>query len=87
MLSIAETIIERRKGAYNPFDFRDTYQDALRGLVENNLKGIATTPCAIAEPAKVIDLMEALNGAWSTAAHCRRRCRGEARSIGCRRNS
>jgi non-homologous end joining protein Ku len=25
MLSIAETIIERRKGAFDPVDFRDTY--------------------------------------------------------------
>jgi DNA end-binding protein Ku len=60
MLSIAETIIERRKGAFDPVDFRDSYQDALRGLVENKLKGIATTPRAIAAPPKVIDLMEAL---------------------------
>jgi DNA end-binding protein Ku len=60
MLSIAETIIERRKGAFDPVDFRDTYQDALRGLVENKLKGIATAPRTFAEPAKVIDLMEAL---------------------------
>jgi DNA end-binding protein Ku len=60
MLSIAETIIERRKGAFDPANFRDTYQDALRSLVEIKLKGIATAPRAIAEPAKVIDLMEAL---------------------------
>jgi DNA end-binding protein Ku len=60
MLSIAETIIERRKGAFDPVDFRDTYQDALRGLVENKLKGIVTAPRPFAEPAKVIDLMEAL---------------------------
>jgi DNA end-binding protein Ku len=60
MLSIAETIIERRKGAFDPVDFRDTYQDALRGLVENKLKGIATAPRAIAPPPNVVDLMEAL---------------------------
>jgi DNA end-binding protein Ku len=60
MLSIAETIIERRKGAFDPVEFHDTYQDALRGLVENKLKGIVTAPRPFAEPAKVIDLMEAL---------------------------
>jgi DNA end-binding protein Ku len=60
MLSIAETIIERRKGVFDPVDFRDSYQDALRGLVENKLKGIATAPRTFGEPAKVIDLMEAL---------------------------
>jgi DNA end-binding protein Ku len=40
--------------------FRDRYQDALRELVEAKTKGLATTPRAIAEPAKVINLMEAL---------------------------
>jgi len=60
MLAIAETIIERTKGKFDPADFRDTYQDALRELVENKLKGVTTTPREIADPPKVIDLMAAL---------------------------
>jgi non-homologous end joining protein Ku len=32
MVAIAETIIERRSGAFEPASFRDRYQDALREL-------------------------------------------------------
>jgi DNA end-binding protein Ku len=60
MLAIAETIIERARGKFDPADFHDSYQDALRELVEAKLKGIAKTPRAIEAPPKVIDLMEAL---------------------------
>jgi DNA end-binding protein Ku len=60
MLSIAEAIIERAKGKFDPADFRDSYQDALRELVEAKLKGIAKTPRPIEAPPKVIDQMEAL---------------------------
>jgi DNA end-binding protein Ku len=60
LLSIAETIIERAKGQFDPAEFHDSYQDALRELVDNKLKGIVTTPRTIADPPKVIDLMEAL---------------------------
>jgi DNA end-binding protein Ku len=65
LLSIAETIIERAKGTFDPAEFHDNYQDALRELVDNKLKGIVTTPLAIAEPPKVIDLTEALKRSLS----------------------
>jgi DNA end-binding protein Ku len=60
MVAIAETIIERRAGAFEPSEFRDRYQDALRELVEAKTKGLATAPRAVEEPPKVINLMEAL---------------------------
>src|ERR1700736_2551834 len=60
MVAIAETIIDRRSGTFEPTSFRDRYQDALRELVEAKTKGPATTPRAIAESPKVINLMEAL---------------------------
>ena len=53
------TIIERRSGALEPANFRDRYQDALRELVEAKT-GRVTAPREIAEPPKVINLMEAL---------------------------
>ena len=52
--------MERRSGAFEPASFRDRYRDALRELVEAKTKGRATTPRTIAEPPKVINLMEAL---------------------------
>src|SRR5260370_3200974 len=60
IVGIAETIIERRSGAFEPASFRDRYQDALRELVEAKTKGLTTAPRAIAEPPKVINLMDAL---------------------------
>jgi DNA end-binding protein Ku len=60
MLAIAETIIERRKGTCDPARLRDRYQDALRELVDGKLKGIAKAPQEVAEPPKVVNLMEAL---------------------------
>jgi DNA end-binding protein Ku len=60
MVSVAETIMERRKRRFDPASFRDRYQDALRELVESKVKGTAKAPHAIAEPPKVINLMEAL---------------------------
>jgi non-homologous end joining protein Ku len=46
LVAIAETIIERRSGAFEPASFRDRYQDALRELVEAKTRGLATTPRA-----------------------------------------
>ena len=60
MVAIAETIIERRSGAFDPETFRDRYQDALRDLVAEKTKGQVVASREIAEPPKVINLMDAL---------------------------
>lgn len=60
MVAIAETIIERRSGSFDPETFRDRYQDALHELVAEKTKGQAVTPREVSEPPKVINLMDAL---------------------------
>jgi len=60
MVAIAESIIERRSGSFDPESFRDRYQDALRELVAEKTKGQVMAPREVAEPAKVINLMDAL---------------------------
>src|SRR6516225_9607345 len=60
MVAIAETIIERRSGAFEPEDFRDKYQDALNELVAEKTKGQVVAPREVSEPPKVINLMDAL---------------------------
>jgi non-homologous end joining protein Ku len=40
MVALAETMIERRSGTFEPESFRDRYQDALRELVEAKTKGL-----------------------------------------------
>ena len=60
MVAVAKTIIERRAGEFDPADFHDRYQDALRQLVESKAEGRATAKKQAAAPPKVINLMEAL---------------------------
>jgi DNA end-binding protein Ku len=60
MVAIAESIIERRSGSFDPESFRDRYQDALRELVAEKTKGQVMAPREVAEPPKVINLMDAL---------------------------
>ena len=60
MVAIAESIIERRSGPFDPTSFHDQYQDALRELVAEKTKGQIVAPREVEEPPKVINLMEAL---------------------------
>ena len=61
MLEIAEKIIEQQAAKFDPTDFKDRYEDALRDLIARKKKGEKVV--AAEEPeddGKVIDLMEAL---------------------------
>jgi DNA end-binding protein Ku len=60
MVAIARAIIGRRLGKFDPSAYRDRYQEALRGLIEAKLKGVAIRPQAVITPPPVIDLMAAL---------------------------
>jgi len=59
-VAIAESIIDRRSGSFDPTTFRDRYQDALRELVAQKTEGKGVAPREVAEPPKVINLMDAL---------------------------
>lgn len=60
MIAIAQQIIGQQEGAFDPEEFTDRYEEALRDLIEEKKKGhkIKTAP----KPAEgnVIDLMDAL---------------------------
>jgi DNA end-binding protein Ku len=60
MIQIAEKIIEQREGPFDPSQFVDRYEEALKGLIEEKKKG--HKPARVAEPedTNVVDLMEAL---------------------------
>jgi DNA end-binding protein Ku len=61
LVALAETIIERKSGTFEPTAFHDRYQDALRALVDSKLKGeVAESSRSIEEPPKVVNLMDAL---------------------------
>jgi len=67
MVRMAEEIMDRLKGKWEPEDFRDRYQDALRELIEAKVKGLPREKRPTAEePSNVIDLMAALKRSLST---------------------
>jgi len=61
MISIAEKIIEQQEGAFDPTQFNDRYEDALRALIDEKRAGKGRKVTA-PEPddGKVVDLMAAL---------------------------
>ena len=62
MLDIAEKIIEQQAADFDPSEFKDRYEDALRELIARKKKGkiIATEAEEDEDDGKVVDLMEAL---------------------------
>ena len=62
MLAIAEKIVEQQSGDFDPAEFTDRYEDALRALIEEKSKGRKVRPTAPAndDDGKVVDLMAAL---------------------------
>ncbi|MFT4252519.1 MAG: Ku protein [Caulobacter sp.] len=61
MIAIARKIIEQQDGPFEPKDFKDRYEDALRALIKRKKKGgKAKVAAAPVEDTNVVDLMEAL---------------------------
>jgi DNA end-binding protein Ku len=61
MIAIAEQIIAQKEGPFDPDEFTDRYEDALRALIEEKKRGHKLTH--VPEPedvGNVVDLMEAL---------------------------
>jgi len=60
MIAIAEKIIEQQEGTFDPGQFVDRYEEALKALIADKRKG--HKPVAAAEPddTNVVDLMSAL---------------------------
>ena len=60
MVDIASRIIEQQEGPFDPSQFNDRYEDALRALIKEKEKGHTVTAPEQPKEAEVIDLMEAL---------------------------
>ena len=60
MIAIAEKIIAQQEGPFDPSQFVDRYEEALKALIEDKKKG--HKPARVAEPddTNVVDLMAAL---------------------------
>ena len=67
MVNLAVHIIEQKSGHFDPKELAgDRYQKALRHLVEQKVKGEKPVIPKAAEPAKVINLMDALRRSLET---------------------
>ena len=60
MISIAEKIIEQKMKSFDPSQFVDRYEEALKALIEKKQKGQAPAQIAAPEDTNVVDLMSAL---------------------------
>ncbi len=60
MIDIARKIIEQQEGAFEPDEFEDRYEKALRELIKRKEKGEKIVTAAPVEDDNVIDLMDAL---------------------------
>ncbi len=60
MISIAEKIIEQQEGPFDPSQFVDRYETALKALIAEKLKGHKPAKVDEPEDTNVIDLMSAL---------------------------
>jgi DNA end-binding protein Ku len=60
MISIAERIIEQQEGPFDPSQFVDRYEEALKALIEDKKKGHKPAQVAPPDDTNVIDLMSAL---------------------------
>ena len=60
MVSIALKIIEQKEGPFDPAQFVDRYEEALKALIEDKKKGHKPAKVAAPEDTNVVDLMSAL---------------------------
>jgi DNA end-binding protein Ku len=60
MLELASHIVETKSGHFNPEEFEDHYEDALKELLKKKHAGEKIEAPKERAPAKVINLMDAL---------------------------
>lgn len=78
MLELATHIVQSKAGHFKPDKFEDHYETALRDLIKRKQEGKPIEKAKEREPAKVIDLMEALRKSAGKDAPARRSSRRTA---------
>jgi DNA end-binding protein Ku len=64
---MARSLIESLTEAFDAEEFKDEYRAAVEGLIERKIQGQEITHAEAPEPAKVVDLMEALRASVEAA--------------------
>jgi DNA end-binding protein Ku len=73
MIDIAAKIIDQLEGPFDPSQFNDRYEDALRALIKEKEKGRTIKAPEEPKEAEVIDLMEALKRSLGQSGGARRK--------------
>ena len=68
MISIAEKIIEQQEGPFDPSQFVDRDEEALKALIEDKKKGHKLAKVAEPDDTNVVDLMAALRASLNAKA-------------------
>ena len=68
MLGIAQEIISRMAGHFEPASFTDRYEEAVTAMLQAKQAGHTFTVSEPAEPANVVDIMEALKRSLAQSA-------------------
>jgi DNA end-binding protein Ku len=68
MIAIAEKIIEQQEGPFDPTQFNDRYEEALKALIASKQKGHKPVRAAEPEDTNVVDLMSALRASLQAKA-------------------
>lgn len=83
MIQIAQKIIDQQEGPFDPSEFNDRYEDALRSLIKEKQKGkgrkVKASP---PEDTNVVDLMDALRKSLGGRASERRKAPAKKTSPG-----
>jgi DNA end-binding protein Ku len=66
-VKMARSLIESLTEPFRPEEFKDEYREAVEGLVQRKIQGQEITAAEAPEPAKVVDLMEALRASVEAA--------------------
>jgi DNA end-binding protein Ku len=59
-VELAQMLVESLAASFEPEKYTDTYRDTLQALIDAKVNGQEVVAPPVAEPAKVIDIMEAL---------------------------
>ena len=78
MVEIAAKIIDQLEGPFDPTQFNDRYEDALRALIKEKQKGHTVTAPEEPREAEVIDLMDALKRSLGDSGGARRKTASHA---------
>jgi len=88
MIAIAEKIIDQQKGPFDPSQFTDRYETALKALIAEKQKGHRPVEAAPPEESNVVDLMAALRaslagkGGGETPAKTKAKAKPQAKRAG-----